>query len=230
MASAAAERLVGDLAAAMERHGSATWVAAGGGTPALAYDALAERYAQAVPWRDVKVLMGDERCVPPDDPESNWRQLAERLTSKLLVPQENLLRPPAELGAEVAAERYAEVLRGLESDPEGKPRLDLVWLGMGEDGHTLSLFPGHASLDADDLVLPVYDSPKPPPERITLGLSALEGAASCAILATGPGKREAVASAMSGEAELPVVRAAQAVERGGGAVLWLLDEQAAAGI
>ncbi len=227
VAQAAAELLVADLADAVERYGTATWVAAGGGTAGLANEALA-RSANAVAWDRVRVLIGDERCVAPDDPDSNWRQLRQQLLSQIAIPQDNLLRPPAELGAEVAAERYEATLRDLQPDGGGLPRLDHVWMGMGEDGHTLSLFPGNAALDAEGLVVPVHDSPKPPPDRISLSFAALGGARTCVILTAGDGKREALARALSGDFSLPVARAAQLVEGAGGRAIWLVDEAAAA--
>lgn len=229
VAHAAAQLLVADLADAVERYGTATWVAAGGGTAGLASEALA-RSADAVAWERVRILMGDERCVAPDHPESNWHQLQQQLLSRIAIPQDNLLRPPAELGAELAAERYEATLRDLQPGGNGGPRLDHVWLGVGEDGHTLSLFPRNPALDAEGLVVPVHDSPKPPPDRISLSFAALGGARTCVILTSGAGKREALARALSGDLSLPVARAAQLVEEAGGRAIWLVDEAAAAGL
>ncbi len=227
VAQAAAQLLISDLGDAVERYGTATWVAAGGNTAGLAFEALA-RFADAVAWDRVRVLMGDERCVAPDHPDSNWRQLEQQLLSRVAIPRHNLLRPPAELGGELGAERYEAMLRELEPAAGGAPRLDHVWLGMGEDGHTLSLFPGHPALEADGLVVPVHDSPKPPPNRISLSFAALGGARTCAILTAGAGKREALARALSGDVSLPVARAAQLVEGAGGRAIWLVNEAAAA--
>lgn len=223
-----ADALVADLADAIVRHGQAIWVAAGGSTPAAAYDILAQRYAQAIAWESVTIVMGDERCVPVGDADSNSEQLSQRLLRHDGTNRASFLRPRAELGAERAASEYADVLASLDRAPSGSPRLDHVWLGMGEDGHTLSLFPNNPALDADGpLVAPVFNSPKPPPNRVTLTFDALKGANHCLILATGVGKRDAVTSALSGDSSLPVARAAQVVESSGGQVTWVLDAAAA---
>jgi 6-phosphogluconolactonase len=223
----AAEMMVRDIGEAVAQFGSATWVAAGGSTPARAYDILVKQYADA-PWENLLVLMGDERCVPIGDEASNWQQLSLRLLKHVPIVADNLMRPAAELGAETASVQYAAKLKELPSE-RGRPRLDHVWLGVGEDGHTLSLFPEHAQLDANGLVVAVRDSPKPPSDRVTLTLEALQGAAHGVILATGKGKQEAISAALRGGSELPIARAAHAIENAGGKVTWLLDEEAVDG-
>jgi 6-phosphogluconolactonase len=228
VAEAAASILAEDLATAIERHGRAVWVAAGGTTPAAAYDVLADRYAASVRWEEVTIAIGDERCVALEDPDSNWGQLARLLLDRLPGGEPKLLVPRTELGAQDAAVDYGTRLASLDRLPSGSPRLDHVWLGLGEDGHTLSLFPGHlAELGSRELVVAVRDSPKPPPERISLTVEALAGAAHCLVLAAGAGKREIVKRALAEDSSLPVVAATEAVEAAGGAVSWLLDEAAA---
>jgi 6-phosphogluconolactonase len=228
VAEAAASTLAEDVATAIELRGRAVWVAAGGGTPAAAYDVLAERYATSVPWAELTIAMGDERCVPLDDPDSNWGQLAKTLLDRLPDGAPNLLVPRTELSAEAAASDYQSRLESLDRLPSGLPRLDHVWVGLGEDGHTLSLFPGRlAELRSHELVVAVHDSPKPPPDRISLTLEALKGTVHCLVLAAGAGKREIVKRALAEDASLPVVAAMQAVEGAGGTVTWVLDEAAA---
>jgi 6-phosphogluconolactonase len=109
------------------------------------------------------------------------------------------------------------------------PRLEVVWLGVGEDGHCLSLFPGRPEVEVTDrLVVPVHDSPKPPPDRVSLTLAALAGTERLLVLAAGQGKAEPVARARAGDDRLPVTRAVAAVRAAGGSVSWLLDRAAAA--
>jgi len=171
--------------------------------------------------------MGDERCVPPHDPESNWRQAAEALLDHVPLAEGQRLRIRGELGAEPAAKEYEAALERLPRTG-GIPRLDLVWMGVGADGHCLSLFPGRPEVEvADRLVVPVHGAPKPPPERVSLTLVALAGAERLLVLASGQGKAEAVARARGGDPDLPITRAVAAVERAGGAVTWLLDRPAA---
>ena len=229
LAEAAARAAVAGLEAAVEAHGTATWVLTGGGTPVAAYRRLAAHDLRAgVEWDRVRVAMGDERCVPVEDPESNWGQAAAALLDHVPVPDHQLLRPPVELGAEAAADAYQETLATLPATG-GRPRLEVVWLGVGEDGHCLSLFPGHPEVEvADRLVVPVHHSPKPPRDRLSLTLAALAGAERLLVLAAGPGKADAVARARAGDDRLPVTRAVAAVRAAGGEVTWLLDRAAAA--
>lgn len=230
LAEAAARAAITDLEAAVEAHGTATWVLTGGSTPAAAYRRLAAHDLRAgVEWDRVRVAMGDERCVPPDHPDSNWGQAAAALLDHVPVPAHHLLRPQGELGAEPAADAYQATLAALPAAPGGAPRLEVVWLGVGEDGHCLSLFPGRPEVEVGDrLVVPVHDSPKPPPDRVSLTLAALAGTERLLVLAAGAGKAGAVARARAGDDRLPVTRAVAAVRSAGGSVTWLLDRAAVA--
>jgi 6-phosphogluconolactonase len=230
LAEAAARAAVADLEAAVEAHGSATWVLTGGGTPLSAYRRLAGHDLRAgVEWDRVRVAMGDERCVPVEDPDSNWGQAAAALLDHVPVPAAHLLRPQGELGAEAAADAYQAALATLPTVAGGAPRLEVVWLGVGEDGHCLSLFPGHPEMEVRDrLVVAVHDSPKPPPDRISLTLPALAGTERLLVLAAGAAKAEPVARARAGDDRLPLTRAVAAVRAAGGSVTWLLDRAAAA--
>jgi 6-phosphogluconolactonase len=229
LAEAAARRALADLEAAVEAHGTATWVLTGGGTPLAAYRRLAAPDLRlGVEWDRVRLAMGDERAVPPGDPDSNWGQAAGALLDHVPVPDHQRLRPRGELPAEQAAAEYEAMLRRLPAAEGGAPRLEVVWLGVGEDGHCLSLFPGRAELAVTDrLVVAVHGAPKPPPDRVSLTLAALAGVERLLVLAAGPAKAGVVARARAGAEELPVARAVAAVERAGGTVTWLLDRAAA---
>lgn len=120
------------------------------------------------------------------------------------------------------------MLSSLIADGDTVPHFDLVWLGMGEDGHTLSLFPGYSILtNTESLVVPVRNSPKPPPDRISLTLSALSSSSNCLIMAAGSGKSDVIARVFGGDETLPIAQAAQTIEVAGGQVTWLLDTAAA---
>jgi 6-phosphogluconolactonase len=218
VAEAAARRTVEVLGDTVRSRGEATWVLAGGTSPMAAYGILAKTYANALDWSKVTVLMGDERCVPLTHPDSNWGQMQGFLDA-LGITEENRLVPPVERGPDAAADAYEQAIFQIA-------RFDVVWLGMGEDGHTLSLFPGHGVPDAR-LVCAVHDSPKPPPQRITLTFEALKKAGLCLILVAGANKATVVAGALAKGSTLPVARAAATVDEAGGAVTWLLDEAAA---
>jgi len=174
------------LAQALAQGGTAAL--AGGNTPRPAYRMVA---GMDLPWPTITLVPTDERCVPPDHPERNDRMLAETLGDRGY----RLVRLPAELGPEQGA-REAEALVA--------PLLPfrVVLLGLGEDGHTASLFPGHPALEATGLVAPVRQAPKPPPERITLTLQALSQTETALLLVTGASKREALRRLLAGD-DLP---------------------------
>ncbi|HKE99343.1 MAG TPA: 6-phosphogluconolactonase [Actinomycetes bacterium] len=231
VALAAAQATADALAEAVERRGSATWALTGGSTPLAAYRLLAAGTpGPPVPWPRLRLAMGDERLVPEDDPGSNWGQAAAALLDHVPVPPAGRLQPRTWLPPEEAAADYERRLRALPAAASGWPLLDLVWLGVGEDGHCLSLFPGHPELDVTDrLVVAVRGAPKPPPDRISLTLPALRGTAGCLVVAVGAGKAAALARALAGDRRLPVSRAVAEVAAAGGSVTWLLDRAAAGG-
>lgn len=197
------------LRQAVSERGVAHLALSGGTTPGRTYELLA---ADPAALEGVEVWFADERCVPPQDAESNYRLAAATLLTPAGVPAERVHRMEGELGPDEGAARYARALAaavpaapgGEPGNPggayAGPPVLDLIVLGIGPDGHVASLFPGADTLDAgeDAVCLGVHDSPKPPPERITLSLAVLRAARGCLLLATGPSKADAV-NAMLGE-------------------------------
>ena len=200
VAQAAAEAVRDALAG-----GARTLVLAGGTTPGQAYQQLA---GMDIAWGRVTVLFGDERCVPPDDPESNYRMARDTLLSR--VAPASVHRMPGELGPEQGAAQYESVVSTLQP-------LDVVLLGVGEDGHTASLFPGNPALEAATLVSGVRGAPKPPPDRVSLTLRTLRSAHLVVVLATGAGKAGAVAKARAGSVPSGMIDHAR----------WLLDPAAA---
>jgi 6-phosphogluconolactonase len=144
------------------------------------------------------------------------------------IPANHLLRPKSNLSAELAADLYARALDTLPLNQNGIPILNHLWLGIGEDGHTLSLFPNHpsATQDTEQLVIPVHDSPKPPPDRITLSYRALTGVETAAVFISGTGKAPILAQIANGDRSLPIVVASQTIEKAGGHITWLVDEEA----
>lgn len=226
VAEAAARGITSQLSAAIERRGEATWVIAGGTSPTDAYTVIAEKYFSEVDWSKVTFIIGDERCVPDDDPDSNWLQAHNRLLH--LVAGSSSQRPPTSKPADEAADAYSALLK-TKTDPSGRLEVDVAWLGLGEDGHTLSLFPGRSEIGVlDRLVIPIYDSPKPPPSRITLTLSALKNARDTTIFGVGGGKADVIATALGDEqADLPIAVTSRFIESNGGAVTWLLDDAGA---
>jgi 6-phosphogluconolactonase len=200
VAAAAAREIAGAI-----RGGVHSLVLAGGTTPRRCYELLS---GMDVAWGRVSILFGDERCVPPDDPDSNYLMARQTLLDR--VSPATVYRMPGELGPEEAARAYAAVI--MRESP-----LDLVVLGVGEDGHIASLFPGHPVLQAQGPTAGVRDSPKPPPERVTLTLGTIRAARRVLVLATGAGKAAAVAMARRGDSPSGMIAGAR----------WLIDQAAA---
>lgn len=223
LAKAAARQSVEILNHAIDTYGGAVWVLAGGTTPLMTYKLIATNHVNDVDWSKVTVVMGDERIGTLDGPDSNWHAINEIIGS---LPTKKL-RPLSDQSAENAAKNYSAQLSALPKLKNGLPRLDLVWLGVGQDGHTLSLFPKHGSiLPINDLVIPVHDSPKPPRDRISLSLRTLQGVVNAMILAAGTDKKQAVTEAQS-NGQTPIGLAVSIINTHGGNIHWLLDTQAA---
>jgi 6-phosphogluconolactonase len=189
----AAERVADVLATALDSariiRGVAHVAVSGGTTPREAYALLGPRLDS---WDAVHVWFADERCVDPDDPESNARLVRETLDA----PGATIHRIRGELGPDEAADAYALEL--------GDTLLDAVLLGMGPDGHTASLFPGNPALEAGGRVVGVRDAPKPPPERVSLTLPTLNAARRRVLLVTGEGKADPLARVVAGpDREIP---------------------------
>jgi 6-phosphogluconolactonase len=232
VAAKAAELAAAALTAELRTHNTATFVLAGGSLPPVAWNILADTYASTFDWSKILFLIGDERCVPLDNPQSNWLTALDIFAAHPEVPAAHQLRPKSDLPAEEAAADYTAVLQTLPHNQSGLPRLSHLWLGVGEDGHTLSLFPNHPSSQSsnasDELVIAVHDSPKPPPDRITLTFRALQGAQSAVVILAGSGKAPVLARIAAGEHDLPIVKATRIIEAAGGHVTWLVDEAAMA--
>jgi 6-phosphogluconolactonase len=211
VAQRACQRISEAAASAIGERGVFSLVLAGGSTPKRCYELLA---ATRQDWPRWQIYFGDERCLPRNDPGRNSIMAAEALLTRVPIPEANVHAIPAERGAPAAASAYAESLANALP-------FDLVLLGMGEDGHTASLFPGHASPE-DERVHAVFDAPKPPPERVSLSETTLANARAVLFLVTGASKRAAAAAWRAGDRTLPVARIEA---RAGGEVL--LDRDAA---
>jgi 6-phosphogluconolactonase len=195
-ARAAASLLAGLIGEAQAARDIAHVALAGGSTPRRTYELLGP--ALAVP-ANVAWWFGDERCVPADDRDSNYELVAETLLRDPRLSADRVHRIRGELPPREAAERYEAELRGIVPlNENGIPLLDVAFLGLGEDGHTASLFPGDAALRIRDRIAIPVVAVKPPPNRITLTLPVLQAARSVVILATGSGKRDAVERVLSG--------------------------------
>jgi len=190
----AAARMVEDTAReCIAQRGVFHWALAGGTTPKQCYELLRNA---AIDWSKVHVWFGDERCLPVGDAERNDVMADEALLNHVAIPVHQIHRIDAELGAERASDLYADALANIDV-------LDLVLLGIGEDGHTASLFPNNPALTNPNLAVPVFNSPKPPSDRVSMGYKALKDARKRVVLVTGESKRDAFEKICAGVA-LPV--------------------------
>lgn len=170
---------------------------AGGTTPERCHQLLAPLVSD---WGHVHIWVSDERAVGPEDDDSNWKMVRESLLDHIRIPDDNLHRVLGEEGADIAATGYDAEIRGVVPvGPHGVPAFDLIMAGMGPDGHTLSLFPGHAELDITDvLVASLHDSPKPPPDRITFTLPLVYACPRVMLLVAGAEKADALSRVLAG--------------------------------
>ena len=191
VADEAATALAGWIAHA-DAAGAAVHVAlAGGSTPAATYARLA---SAPVDWSSVHLWFGDERMVPPDAQDANAELARAYLVEPAGIAAAMVHLVPTTLPVEAAARAYGdEIRRHLPLDAAGVPRFDVVMLGLGEDGHVASLFPNSTALAATDVCLPIRNSPKPPPERVSLSLAVINAATHRLLVTTGSGKADALA-------------------------------------
>lgn len=214
------------LAAAAAARGRARLALAGGRTPEACYRLLAEEpHRGRIPWEALEVFWGDERCVPPEAPESNYRMAAQALLDRVPIPPGGVHRMRGELPPEAAAREYEEGLRRAFPGSGGPPRLDLLLLGLGPDAHTASLFPGTAALRERERWVAAARV-EPLGWRLTLTPPMLNAAREVLFLVAGADKAEAVRAVLEGSRD-PDRYPGQLVEPPDGRVTWLLDGPAA---
>jgi 6-phosphogluconolactonase len=198
----------------------------GGSTPGRFFQLLATEYRDKVDWNKVHVFWGDERCVPPDDPGSSYGQALGALLSRVPIPDSNVHRIKGSLEPVEASRDYALTLREFASPPLDFPRFDLVYLGMGEDGHTASLFPGSSVDVAEPTLAVTAQYQNRPANRVTLTQFVFNQARVIAFMATGEKKANTLAKVLSDRYN-PVLYPAQRIEPKDGQLIWLVDEDAA---
>jgi 6-phosphogluconolactonase len=216
--AAAAERAIAD-------HGGFSIALAGGSTPRLLYDVLAgEPWHDRIDWTAWRVYFGDERACPADDPSSNYHLAQSTLLSRVTVDPQRVHRMPADRAdLDAAAAEYSGLLAStLPTGAGGAPRLDVILLGLGENGHTASLFPGTPALDVTNAWATRGLADYEPFDRMTLTYPAINAAGAVAFVVTGAAKRGALAATAAGTVPASRIRPAD------GALVWFLDAEAAA--
>ena len=229
LSRAAAGVFLGRAADAIRDRGRATAALAGGNTPRRTYEIIAETWRDApggpLDWNGVHLFWGDERHVPPDHPDSNFRMADEVLIRHVPIPPANVHAIPTLSDAAEGADRYAEELRGFFKPRAGEmPRFDLILLGMGPDGHVASLFPNTKALDVTDRPVVANWVEKLQSWRITLTLPVLNHAANLLGLVAGSEKSETLRRVVEGPHTPPLLPAERLEPKG---LLWLADQEAA---
>lgn len=247
--SAAAARQFGEIiTAAVAARGAACVALSGGSTPLSMYRLLAQPpYRDSLPWGRTHFFWGDERCVPPADPESNYNQAMQAMLEPLGVPAENIHRAKGELPPETAAadytrrlarfaaefDRLIKTLAGIAIPPvdeeaAGWPRFDLALLGLGADGHTASLFPGqvHPQETTASVIAVTADYQGRPANRVSLTPQVFNAARQVIFLAAGENKAAALAAVLHGPPD-PLNFPAQRIHPLDGSLTWLVDQGAA---
>ena len=198
----------------------------GGNTPMRLFQLLGTDFREQVNWSKVHIFWGDERCVPPDDPGSSYGQARDILLSRVPIPDSNVHRIKGELGPVEASKEYSLALKAISSPPLDWPRFDLVYLGMGEDGHTASLFPG-SPVDVAGPVIPVTAQYQDrPANRVTLTPVVFNGARKVVFMVTGENKANILAEVLSDRYN-PGQYPAQRINPKDGGLIWLVDKGAA---
>jgi len=226
---AAAEEFVRTGKTAIAARGRFTVALSGGSTPKRLYSLLAAQHAD-FDWNRTFLFFGDERHVPPDHSDSNYRMVNEALLTKISIPAANVFRVKAENpdAAAAALEYETELRRFFALQAREFPRIDLILLGMGPDGHTASLFPGSEGLKEQSRLVIANWVEKFSTHRITFTFPVLNHAAQVMFLASGPDKADMVHQVLEGKKTPPYP--SEQVQPTDGKLLWLLDEDAAANL
>lgn len=223
LAQAAAQEFHKLADAAVQERGRFCVALSGGNTPRVIYSLLASEHKE-LPWDRIHIFFGDERHVPPDHPDSNFRMATESLLSKVPIPEKNVHRIRAELNAEVAATEYdQELVNFFHLGNQEMPRFDLIFLGIGEDGHTASLFPGSNALTETSRRVVANWVEKFKTFRITFTFPVLNHAGEVTFLVSGADKAQILNEILRpGARKYP----SQSVQPENGRLLWLVDHDA----
>lgn len=201
-------------------------VLSGGSTPKYIFNYLSANHKTTIEWNKIKFFFGDERCVPPDNNESNYKMAYESLLSKLSIPEENIFRIKGEYKPDDEAKHYSDLITSKVILKNGLPQFDLIMLGLGEDGHTASIFPDQMNLLNENKICSVATHPKTKQQRITLTGGTINNACNIVFIVTGKNKSKIVDDLLNHKQD-SINYPANFINPLNGKLFWLLDEEAA---
>jgi 6-phosphogluconolactonase len=217
--------LIEDIEEVLKKQDRYSIALSGGTTPTLIYKQLGDNFGKTPPWERIHFYWGDERCVPPTHPESNFRIVNHLLFKKVQISSLNIHRIFGESNPDIESKRYAEEITAFFQKTDTIPRFDLIMLGMGEDGHTASLFPNQMNLLTSDNLCEVANHPVSEQHRITMTPKLINNAARISILATGSNKAEKINEVIEktgSYSQYPI----SYIQPSNGLFYWFLDKSA----
>ena len=228
-----ADRLASDFQTAVEdsqNGGKRISIAlSGGSTPRVFFQRLAlPPYSERIPWSHVNLFWGDERCVPPDDEQSNFKMANDTFISKVNIPDQNVHRIIGENAPEAEALRYANEIQKYVRSNNGFPEFDWIFLGMGGDGHTASLFPSAQTINEKKSICVVAEHPETGQKRISLSLPVINNAKRVSFLVAGKEKAKVLKEILE-KGDSPLPYPASKINPENGVLEWYLDKAAASG-
>ena len=212
----------------LEEQGKLTISLSGGSTPKSLFDYWSEHHKEDIDWKSIYLFWGDERAVPPTDSESNYLMTKQHLLDNVPIPEENIFRIKGENDPKEEAKRYSALLEEQLEMRNGIPTFDIIILGMGDDGHTASIFPHQIELWDDKRHCVVGTNPDSGQQRVTLTGTVINNAHIVAFLVTGAGKAEKVKEIIGGDNGNEMQYPAARVEPTDGFLFWFMDQAAAA--
>ena len=224
-ADALAEFLVKEIDQIITGSGNCTIALSGGNTPRILFAVLADKYSGSVDWPKVDFFWVDERCVAPDDPQSNYGMTKDSLLDKIIIPSSCIHRIHGEDDPEKEALRYADEIKRYVTFKNGFPSFDIILLGMGDDGHTASIFPGSESLFQSGMICVAVVNPLSGQKRVTITGSVINNGSIVLVFATGKGKSGIISELLGSDRPsgiYPISRVAPA----DGRLLWYIDRDA----
>jgi len=220
---------VSDLINTNSESGKETFIAlSGGNTPRILFKKLSENFKEKIDWKKLHLFWGDERCVPPDDDESNYGMTKKYLLNNIDIPDENIHRIRGEDDPELEVKRFAEEINNSVPSENTLPRFDLNLLGLGEDGHTASLFPGKKLKDISRQIAGIAVHPETSQKRISLTLDVISNSSQIIFMVTGKEKADIIYDIMSKKNAHKKIPAAKV--KAINTLKWYLDEEAASKI